>query len=90
MLLSKKFIFYGTVQGVGFRFSAFRFAKKLNLCGWVRNDKEGTVTLVCEGEEKNIKALIDYLKLMYKGNIEKIEEENQPLQNFKTFQIKRD
>jgi len=88
--MCKKFIFYGDVQGVGFRFSAFRFAKKLNLSGWIRNDKEGTVTLVCEGEEKNIKALIDYLKLMYKGNIEKIEEENQPLQNFKTFQIKRD
>ena len=42
---------FGRVQGVYFRASAQREAKRLGLTGWVRNRKDQTVELVAEGEE---------------------------------------
>ncbi len=39
----------GRVQGVGFRRYVQRWAAKLALDGWVRNEPDGTVRLVAEG-----------------------------------------
>lgn len=87
---TKKFIFYGEVQGVGFRYRAFLFANKLNITGWVKNNEDKTVTLVAQGEEKNIEALINYLKLIFKGNIKKIEEsEIEEPQKYENFVIEK-
>jgi acylphosphatase len=49
---------YGRVQGVFFRASAQREARRLGLTGWVRNRKDQSVELVAEGEETGIKDLI--------------------------------
>jgi len=51
---------YGKVQGVFFRDSARSKAGELNLFGWVRNESEGTVGIVAEGEEENLKKLIEW------------------------------
>jgi acylphosphatase len=44
----------GNVQGVGFRFTARAHAQILGLKGLVRNTKDGTVEIICEGEDENI------------------------------------
>lgn len=49
---------HGRVQGVFFRASAQREAKRLGLTGWVRNRNDASVELVAEGEETGIKDLI--------------------------------
>jgi acylphosphatase len=49
---------HGRVQGVFFRASAQREAKRLGLTGWVRNRKDQTVELLAEGEETGIKDFI--------------------------------
>jgi len=53
--------FTGQVQGVGFRYTARSLAHELGLTGWVRNTNEGGVELVAEGEEVDLKALLDRL-----------------------------
>ncbi len=40
----------GRVQGVGFRRYVRGWARKLALTGWVRNEPDGTVRVVAEGE----------------------------------------
>lgn len=40
----------GTVQGVGFRRYVRSWARKLSLDGWVRNEPDGTVRLVAQGD----------------------------------------
>ncbi|UCD55476.1 MAG: acylphosphatase [Candidatus Omnitrophota bacterium] len=55
-------IYSGSVQGVGFRFTAERIANSLGLTGWVRNCPDGTVEIVCEGEEGDIHMFMNKIK----------------------------
>lgn len=48
----------GRVQGVYFRASALREARRLGLTGWVANRPDGSVELVAEGEEDQVKDLL--------------------------------
>jgi len=47
----------GRVQGVYFRASTQREARRLGLTGWVRNRNDGSVEIVAEGEEVSIREL---------------------------------
>lgn len=50
----------GRVQGVFFRASAQREARRLGLGGWVRNRPDGSVELVAEGEEELLRDIINW------------------------------
>lgn len=51
----------GVVQGVGFRYWTARKAEELLLTGTVRNDHDGSVQLVAEGEIGNVSDFTDWL-----------------------------
>lgn len=55
---------YGHVQGVSFRYYTQREAQQHSLTGWVANKRDGTVKVVAEGAEKELKQLLDFL---YRG-----------------------
>ena len=48
----------GRVQGVFFRASAQREARRMGLTGWVKNRQDGSVEMLVEGEEDGLKDLI--------------------------------
>jgi len=50
---------FGLVQGVFFRGFPAEQAHKLNLTGWVKNEPEGTLHVLAEGEEEDLKKLAD-------------------------------
>ena len=50
----------GRVQGVFFRASAQREAKRLGLTGWVRNLSDGSVEIVAEGEDERVRELLQW------------------------------
>ncbi len=50
--------FSGTVQGVGFRFTAERLARRFPVTGYVRNLNDGRVEVVAEGQET---VLVEFL-----------------------------
>ncbi|MEZ0290088.1 MAG: acylphosphatase [Sulfolobales archaeon] len=50
---------FGEVQGVGFRSWTVRRARRLNLKGFVRNEPDGSVLIVAEGEEEDLLRLIE-------------------------------
>ncbi|HDH41612.1 MAG TPA: acylphosphatase [Candidatus Altiarchaeales archaeon] len=50
----------GRVQGVFFRSNTRNMAEKLDLTGWVRNLPDGRVEAVFEGEESDVKEMIEW------------------------------
>lgn len=64
----------GRVQGVYFRASAVREARRMGLTGWVKNRNDGAVELVAEGEEDQVK---DFLAWAQRGpstaRVDKVE-----------------
>ncbi|QQO09696.1 acylphosphatase [Breznakiella homolactica] len=52
----------GTVQGVGFRYSAFTEARRQGLCGWVRNTSDGTVEVFAQGPKEKTEAFLRWLR----------------------------
>ena len=50
----KHIIFYGRVQGVGFRYYSVYKSRQLGLTGWVRNLYDGTVEMEVQGEQQVI------------------------------------
>ena len=59
----------GSVQGVGFRFTAQRTASNLNLTGWVRNLGDGRVEVLCEGAAPVLKKFLDGMNDVFKKYI---------------------
>ena len=52
----------GQVQGVFFRDSTRREARRLGLTGWVRNEPDGTVVAEAQGEDTAVEALVDFCR----------------------------
>ncbi len=52
----------GRVQGVFFRASAQREARRLGLTGWVRNRPDGSVELLAEGEDESLRDFIGWVQ----------------------------
>jgi len=53
---------HGRVQGVFFRSETRDEATKYAVSGWVRNLPDGTVEAVFEGEEENVKPLLEFCR----------------------------
>ncbi|UCI18187.1 acylphosphatase [Mesorhizobium sp. B2-1-8] len=53
---------YGTVQGVGYRIWARGEATRFGLLGWVRNERDGSVTAWLTGADAAIAAMIERLR----------------------------
>ncbi len=53
-------IISGLVQGVFYRAATVEMAVSLELTGWVRNLRDGSVELVAEGEESVVNQLIEW------------------------------
>jgi len=51
----------GHVQAVGFRYYACVAARKHSVVGWVRNDAEGTVSVMAEGARERLEAFVEVL-----------------------------
>jgi len=52
----------GRVQGVLFRARTQDTAKSLNFVGYVKNEPDGSVKIIAEGEEENLKELANWCK----------------------------
>ena len=84
----KHIVFYGRVQGVGFRYTAKYLAQSLELTGWVRNDSEGTVTMEVQGREALINKLLVGLNSGRFISIEWVDREEIPLEEERGFTVK--
>lgn len=52
----------GRVQGVYFRASTQQRARQLGLAGWVRNEPDGSVLTVAEGNDATLQQFLTFLE----------------------------
>jgi acylphosphatase len=58
MTLRRRLVVHGFVQGVYFRDTVRRHAVAKGVAGWVRNNPDGTVEAVFEGEPDAVQQLV--------------------------------
>ncbi|MCX9010338.1 MAG: acylphosphatase [Candidatus Methanoperedens sp.] len=85
-------ILKGRVQKAGYRDYIDEVAFDLNLRGWVKNLEDGTVKVVCEGENKAIDEFINKIRIKeYPIRVEDVDVEYLPSTGeFKDFTIIRE
>jgi acylphosphatase len=61
MLVARRFLVSGRVQGVGFRYFAAEAAAAEGLGGWVRNLRDGRVEIMAEGDLESVERFARHL-----------------------------
>ena len=56
-------VIHGRVQKAGFRDLIDEAAFNLNLNGYVKNDRDGTVRVTCEGREESIREFLEEINI---------------------------
>ena len=82
--------FTGRVQGVYFRATARDIAQSYAVTGWVRNEPDGSVRLVVEGDEVELDRYLMALRAEKQSNIDAVHiERADATGEFTTFEIAR-
>ena len=78
----------GRVQGVGFRYSAVREARKRGITGFVKNQYDGSVYIEAEGSQDQ---LLDFLEWCRRGpgaaDVKSVSADPAPLENYTDFTV---
>jgi acylphosphatase len=59
--VARRVVVHGTVQGVFFREATRRRAESRGVRGWVRNNDDGTVEAIFEGDADAVDAMVDFV-----------------------------
>jgi acylphosphatase len=78
----------GLVHGVSFRSSMARMAGDLGVRGWVRNLPDGSVEAFLEGDERNVKKVLDWARSgPPRARVDRLEVETAVPRNHRDFRI---
>jgi acylphosphatase len=84
--MRRRVVVHGSVQGVFFRDTTRRMAHQRGVAGWVRNNPDGSVEAVFEGEESAIDRLVAFAHEGPRGarveRVEVFDEEPEGLSGF--------
>lgn len=84
--MRKRVVVHGSVQGVFFRDTMRRLAEQRSVDGWVRNNRDGTVEAVLEGDETALERLLAFAHEGPRGaqveRVEVFDEEPEGLEGF--------
>ncbi len=80
----------GRVQGVGYRYFVVQKAREMEITGWVKNAVDGSVIIVAQGIEPELKTFIDYLYIgPTLSRVDRISVNEMQLQSiFDNFSVK--
>ncbi len=82
-------VFFGRVQGVGFRYTTLHLARGYDVVGYVRNTPEGSVELVVEGSAGDIADFIAEIEKRMAGYVrDKQVSRSDDIVGFKEFDIR--
>jgi acylphosphatase len=86
-VIRRRVVVHGRVQGVFFRDTIRTHAVRRGVAGWVRNNRDGTVEAVFEGERDAVERLVDLAREGPRGaaveRVDVFEEEPERLPEFR-------
>ena len=86
--IRRRIIFYGRVQGVGFRYTMYYTAQSYGVTGWVRNCYDGSVEAELEGTERDIDSVIMQVEGARFVHIDDLDVKDIPTVGDRSFEIK--
>ena len=85
---AKHILFTGSVQGVGFRFTALNIANRYRLTGYVKNLPNGSVEMLAQGDEETIDSCVRDIEDSFAGYIRRTDiDKVEPDPNLSDFKI---
>lgn len=82
----RRVVVHGLVQGVFFRDTTRRQAVQRGVAGWVRNNPDGSVEAVFEGEDESVERLVELCREGPRGarveSVDVLREEPEGLAGF--------
>jgi acylphosphatase len=87
MKACKRVLYWGKVQGVGFRYTAFHLAENYPVAGYVRNLLDGQVELVAEGAAADVDRFLQAVAARMAGFIKGHAIADEQAQDFERFEI---
>ena len=87
-MIRRRFTFYGSVQGVGFRYRARHAAQLYRCTGWVRNEWDGSVSMELQGEEEDIDRVILAIEQGRYVRIENMDSQTIPVLEERGFTVR--
>jgi acylphosphatase len=80
---------HGSVQGVFFRDTTRRLAEQQGVSGWVRNNRDGTVEAVFEGDDDAVERLVAFAHEGPRGaHVERVEVFDEEPEGARGFAIR--
>ena len=87
---SRRILYSGHVQGVGFRYTVHRLAQRHPITGYVKNLPDGRVELLAEGNPADLDSLLADIAAAMSDHIHDIKTQTLPASHhYPTFEIAR-
>lgn len=61
-VIARHLVVSGRVQGVGYRYAMTVAARAMDVVGWVRNRRDGTVEAVVQGDNASVDAMLEWCR----------------------------
>ncbi len=79
----------GIVHGVSFRANMARMATDLGVRGWVKNLPDGSVEAFLEGDDRNVRRVIDWARVgPPRARVDGVDTQDAAIRNYRDFRIR--
>jgi acylphosphatase len=87
-MIRRRVVVHGFVQGVFFRDTVRRAALGAGVAGWARNNRDGTVEAVFEGEPGAVERLVDVSRRGPRGaRVDRVDVVEEPPEGLSGFYV---
>jgi acylphosphatase len=84
----RRVVVHGRVQGVFFRDTTRREARRRGVAGWVRNRADGAVEAVFEGDPESVAGMVEFCERGPRGaEVTRVETSDEPVEGLSEFDV---
>jgi acylphosphatase len=87
--IARRVVVHGQVQGVFFRETVRRRAYRAGVAGWVRNNDDGTVEALFEGDPDDVEVMVHFAGIGPSGaHVERVDVDEVEPEDLRGFEVR--